>query len=84
MTTIVENSFDAESKLSELKELQQICKRGRYSRSRLDRFKYELLELKSCGATLSRLALYLRSEKRTVVASSTIARWLKKHERELS
>lgn len=80
MATTTINSFNAREKLLQLQDLQRIRKKGRYSRSRLDRFKNELLQLHACGATLSQIALFLRAEKRTVVARSTILRWLKKHE----
>ena len=45
-------------------------------RSRLDRHGAELLALRRAGATLARLTRWLRIERDTVVAATTVGRWL--------
>ena len=45
-------------------------------RSRLDRHAAELLALRRAGATLAQLTRWLRFEHDTVVAATTVGRWL--------
>ena len=45
-------------------------------RSRLDRHGPELLALRRAGATVARLTRWLRIERNTIVAATTVARWL--------
>ena len=45
-------------------------------RSKLDRHAAELLALRRAGATLAQLARWLRFERDTVVAATTVRRWL--------
>ena len=47
-----------------------------YRRSRLDRFRPELLALRDCGATAAEIRLWLR-DRRVKVAPSTVTRWLR-------
>lgn len=70
--------FDAISELEEIKQSRKKIRRKRYTKSRLDKFKFELLKLHKSGASLGDLHFFLRKN-RTKVALSTISRWLKKH-----
>ena len=45
-------------------------------RSKLDRHAAELLALRRAGASLAQLTRWLRFERDTVVAATTVARWL--------
>jgi len=72
------NDFDVESELQALKQHSQLRKRHRYARSRLDRYKSELLRLHNAGATITELQVWLRKQ-RIKVAHSTVSRWLKKN-----
>jgi hypothetical protein len=69
--------FDVQSELSTLKtQTKTIRKRSyRQRKSRLDKFKFELLELHRAGASGAELQRYLRS-KRIKVTHSTVQRWL--------
>jgi len=70
--------FDADGELAEIKRKRKFSKRKRYAKSRLDKFKFEILKLQRAGASLADLQFFLR-QNRTKVAQSTIHRWLKKH-----
>lgn len=75
------SDFDVQSELSVLKEQTRSIRKRSYSarKSRLDKYKYQLLELKQAGATSAELQRWLRSNKRIKVAHSTVTRWLEKH-----
>ncbi len=45
-------------------------------RSKLDRHGHELLALRRAGASLAQLTRWLRFERDTIVAATTVARWL--------
>jgi hypothetical protein len=70
--------FDAVAELEEIKRKRKVSKRKRYYKSKLDKFKFELLKLHKSGASLGDLQFFLKKN-RTKVAQSTIHRWLKKH-----
>lgn len=71
------SNFDAHSELSVLKAQSKSIRKRSYKqrKSRLDKFKFELLELHRLGAKGAELQRYLRS-KRIKVAHSTVQRWL--------
>jgi len=71
-------AFDAVAELEEIKRKRKVSKRKRYYKSKLDKFKFELLKLHKSGASLGDLQFFLKKN-RTKVAQSTIHRWLKKH-----
>ncbi|ENQ8650502.1 hypothetical protein ACEQ8A_004189 [Vibrio fluvialis] len=73
--------FDVQSELSALKAQTQTIRKRSYStrKSRLDKYKYQLLELHQAGATGAELQRWLRTNKRIKVAHSTVLRWLEKH-----
>lgn len=72
------NEFDPDLEVKKLKEQTSTIRKTRYSKSRLDRYKGELLTLSQSGATCAELQRYLRT-KRIKVVHSTVARWLAKH-----
>jgi predicted site-specific integrase-resolvase len=78
----IENNygFDVQKEFSTLKtETDEIRKRSYTTRkSRLDKFGFELLELKKAGNTVAELKRFLRA-KRMKVSHSTISRWLRKN-----
>jgi len=71
--------FDATSELAQIRKDRAIRKRKRYAKSKLDKFKFEVLSLRREGASLADIQIFLR-DKKLVVALSSIQRYLKKHE----
>jgi len=71
-------NFDAVATLEEIKKKRKVSKRKRYAKSKLDKFKFELLKLHKSSASLRDLQFFL-AQNRTKVAPSTIQRWLKKN-----
>ena len=70
--------FDAESEVKKLKQQTTTIRKKQYYKSRLDRYKGELLALHQAGASCAELQRFLRT-KRIKVVHSTVARWLLKH-----
>lgn len=70
-------NFDTQSELLALKAQTESLRKRCYKRrkSRLDKYKFELLELHRAGATGAELQRYLRSQ-RIKVTHSTVQRWL--------
>ena len=68
--------FDAEKELAEIKKIKKLVRKKRYSRSRLDKYKDELLALRKAGGSISDLQRWLRL-RRVKVAWSTVQRWIK-------
>lgn len=70
-----------ESELSALKSQTKAIRKYSYSRrkSRLDKYKFQLLALYSSGATAAELQRWLRQNKRIKIAHSTVLRWLEKN-----
>lgn len=72
-------NFDPTATIEELRQEIAIRKKTRYSTSRLDRFKYEILSLIEAGGRPVEVQLWLKKH-RTNVHLSTVTRWLAKHE----
>jgi hypothetical protein len=72
-------SFNAEKELAKIKSHRKSVRKKRYSKSRLDKFSFEIFELKKAGASLADIQLFLKKQ-RVKVVLSTIQRWLKNHE----
>jgi hypothetical protein len=72
------SDFDPELEVKKLKKQTSTIRKTRYSQSRLDRYKGELLALNREGATCAELQRFLRA-KRIKVVHSTVARWLAKN-----
>lgn len=69
--------IDAQAELDAVRRRREIARRKRFTRSRLDRFRAELVELRRAGASYPELAEWLRREKRTKVSHTTVMRFLK-------
>jgi len=70
--------FDAASELDKIRQKRKVSRRKPYAKSKLDKFKFEILKLKSEGASLGDIRFFLHKN-RIKVVPSTIQRWLKKH-----
>ena len=71
-------SFDAAAEAALLKAQTRARRRPRYRRSRLDRYKRELLALRKEGCTTAELQRWLLAH-RIRVQHATVARWLRRH-----
>ena len=78
------NSFAPEhmssltDKLAAVRELRRISRRPRYRRSKLDRYRAELVALRRMGASYKDLSLYVWHEHRRRADPTTIRRYLVK------
>jgi len=71
-------AFDVEIELADIRRQLRQARRRRHYKSRLDRFRAELVSLRRDGnATLSELVAWLR-RRRCRVAASTVCRYLAK------
>ncbi|MGB4600618.1 MAG: hypothetical protein WBI04_11700 [Trichlorobacter sp.] len=65
------------AELAAIRQQRRTARRRRYFRSRLDRYRAEIVALRRAGATLAEIAAWLR-QRRCKVATSTISRYLAK------
>lgn len=74
------SEFDTQHTLRLLKTQTKTIRKRQYKqrKSRLDKFKFELLSLHQAGASGAELQRFLRSQ-RISVAHSTVQRWLERH-----
>ena len=72
------NTFDAAAEAERLRAQTRARRRPRYRRSRLDRYKGELLALRDEGCTTAELQRWLLA-RRVRVQHATVARWLRRH-----
>ncbi|PSW90490.1 hypothetical protein C9J52_19740 [Photobacterium iliopiscarium] len=72
------NEFDAIATVELLKNETTELRKPRYRRSRLDRYKAELISLKTGGATNAEIQRWLR-KKHIKVDHRTVGRWIEKH-----
>ena len=70
--------FSLDDTLIKLIRNSELKKKKRFGVSRLDKWKYELINLRNNGATLEQLQDYL-NQKGIRVVLSTISRWLNHH-----
>ena len=73
-----ENAFDAAAEAAFLRAQTRARRRPRYRRSRLDRYKGELLALRDKGCTTAELQRWLLA-RRVRVQHATVARWLRRY-----
>ena len=64
------------TKLDAVRERRRLSRRPRYRRSKLDRYRAELVALHRMGASYRDLAVYLRHEHRKRVDPTTVRRYL--------
>ncbi|MBD3822551.1 MAG: hypothetical protein IE914_09885 [Thiotrichales bacterium] len=67
--------FDAKAEAARLAEKSALRKKKKYSISKLDKWKPEILALRSEGCTLEEIVIFL-GERRKKCAVSTVKRWL--------
>lgn len=72
------DSLDAAAEVAKLKLHTRTIRKTRYSKSRLDRYRGELITLHQEGATIAELQRWLRA-KRIKTAYSTVHRWVSKN-----
>ena len=70
--------FDIDTELDLLRRQTSEIRKKRFSRSRLDRYRGELLQLHRAGASVAELQRWLRARRIRVVHSS-VARWIDKN-----
>ena len=64
------------AKLEAVRERRRLARRTRYRRSKLDRYRAELVSLRRMGASYRDMAMYLRHEHRRRVDPTTVRRYL--------
>ncbi len=74
----VDETFDALTEVQWVKAFRKDCQRKRYRKSRLDRYRSQLVSMRRIGASLADLAEWLRLCHRLKVSRSSIDRYLKK------
>ena len=70
--------FDARTELAELRRQTAEIRRRRYTKSSLDRYRGQLIQLRRNGASVAELQRWLRDHRIRVV-HSTVARWVTKN-----
>jgi hypothetical protein len=68
--------FDPQAELAKVQQRRQMAQRKAYRRSKADRWRAELVELRRAGASYEDLRAWLRS-KRLHIAKSSLMRCLK-------
>jgi len=66
------------AKLETVRERRRLARKRRYRRSKLDRYRPELVTLRRLGASYRDMAVYLRHEHRRRVDPTTVRRYLVK------
>lgn len=71
-------NFNVKEELTALKKQTKLIRKRVYTtrKSRLDKYKFELLELNRAGSSIAELQRFLRG-KHIKVVHSTVARWVK-------
>ena len=64
------------AKLAAVRERRRLSRRRRYRRSKLDRFRAELVALRRMGASYPELSMYVWREHRKRVDPTTVRRYL--------
>ena len=73
------NEFNATACLEEIKQERALRKKsGQYRTSKLDKFGFELTQLKQAGANISELNYFLKKNKINVTWN-TVNNWINKH-----
>jgi len=71
------HTIRAQEELAKIRELRSIARRQPYRRSRLMRYRAELVALRRAGASYPDLVVWLRTEHRVKVSHTTVMRYLK-------
>lgn len=70
--------MDVQATLNGIRHYRQLCRRVGYRRSRLEKFRAELVVLRRGGASYPELVIWLRQAKRLKIAHTTVMRYLKR------
>jgi len=70
-------SIDAQAELANIRHLRETARRQPYRRSRLMRYRAELVALRRAGASYPDLVVWLRTQHRVRVNHTTVMRYLK-------
>jgi len=70
---------EAQTEAERIKKRMALRVKKRFSQSKLDKYKPEILQLKNAGLSLEGIRIWL-DEKHIKATRSTISRWLKAHE----
>ncbi len=73
-----DETFDARAEVERIRARRAEARRKLYHRSRLDRYRAELVAMKRAGASCADLAEWLRVQHRCKVNRSTFDRYLKR------
>ena len=73
-----QETFDAQAEVERIQSLRAEARRKLFRKSRLDRYRAELVALKQAGASCADLAVWLRVTHRCKINRSSIDRYLKK------
>lgn len=71
-------TFNAQAEVERVRQRRAEARRKLYRKSRLDRYRAELVAMKQAGASCADLAEWLRSSHRLKIHRSSIDRYLKK------
>jgi hypothetical protein len=72
----MDETFNVEAELKEVQELRAMQRRRKYRRSKLERYRAELVALKQAGASSQDLATWLRMKHRLKIHRSSVDRYL--------
>ena len=71
-------TFDAQKEVKRIRTLRMRARRQSYRKSRLDRYRAELVAMRRAGASCADLAFWLRITHRCIINRSSIDRYLRK------
>jgi len=71
-------TFDAQKEVKRIRTLRIRARRQLYRKSRLDRYRAELVAMRRAGASCGDLAFWLRVTHRCIINRSSVDRYLKK------
>lgn len=71
-------TFDAQAEVDRIRSRRAEARRKIFRKSRLDKYRYELLAMQKAGASCADLAEWLRLNHRCKINRSSIDRYLKK------
>jgi hypothetical protein len=75
---MITQPFDASTELDEIRELKKFMCKKTYHKSRLAKYRAELVTLRQSGASYAEITLWLRKKKRMKVCHTTVMRYLSK------
>jgi len=67
--------FDPQKELLEVKNLQEVRRKKKLFKSKLDKFEHQLKALRDAGASIAQMQIWLK-QNNIKVSRSTVWRWL--------